>query len=105
MKGSKAIPATVQRFLAKRAARYPAIKRMILYGSRARGDAKTRSDFDLAVIAPRMPAAAWSRFALEVEEEIPTLCGVDILLLNKQTSRPLRTRIKAEGVTIYECAA
>lgn len=40
--------------LAGRLARYPAVERVWLFGSRARGDKFERSDIDLAVEAPRM---------------------------------------------------
>jgi predicted nucleotidyltransferase len=102
---SQPVPAKVRSFLSECASRYPAIERMLVFGSRARGDARERSDFDLAVEAPAMDRSDWSRFALDVEEDIPTLCGVDLLLLNDTLAAPLRTRIKEEGIVIYERAA
>jgi predicted nucleotidyltransferase len=100
----KHVPARIKSFLSERASCYPAIGRLLVFGSRARGDARERSDFDLAVVAPGMPRSAWSRFALDVEDDIPTLCGVDLLLLDDTISLPLRTRIQDEGVVIYERA-
>lgn len=105
MKDLRFVPATIRGFVAGCAARYPDVERILLYGSRARGDAGERSDFDLAVVAPGMTHAAWSRFALEMEEELPTLCGVDLLRLDEKTARDLRARITREGVVLYERAA
>jgi predicted nucleotidyltransferase len=102
---TKHVPAKLKSFLADRASRYPTIQRVLVFGSRARGDARERADFDLAVVAPGMNRSTWSRFALEVEDDIPTLCGIDLLLLNDRISRPLRTRIEEEGIVIYERAA
>lgn len=105
MQTSRHLPERVQRFMAEKALQYPVIEKVLIFGSRARGDARERSDFDLAVIAPGMKQSTWSRFALEVGEDIPTLCGVDLLLLNDTISRPMRARIEEEGVIIYERAA
>jgi predicted nucleotidyltransferase len=105
MKEPKLVPPKIQHFLAEHAARYPAIERVLVFGSRARGDARERSDFDLAVEAPLMDRSDWTRFALDVEDDIPTLCGVDLLLINDSVAAPLRTRIKEEGIVIYERAA
>ena len=105
MKDSVHFPERTKRFLSKKASQYPAIEKVLVFGSRARGDAGERSDFDLAVVAPGMPHSTWSRFALEVEEDIPTLCGIDLVLLNDNIARTLRTRIEEEGVVIYERAA
>ena len=105
MKDTALIPEKIQNFVAVRAAQYPEIEKVFIFGSRARGDARERSDFDLAVDAPKMDRSGWSRFALEFEEDIPTLCGVDLLLINDTLAAPLRERIKEEGIVIYERAA
>jgi predicted nucleotidyltransferase len=98
-------PSAVQAFVARCAGRYPEIQTIFLFGSRARGDAKPRSDFDLAVVAPGMPRSHWSRFAVEMQEDIPTLCELDLVLLDDTLATPLRTRIQEESVVIYERAA
>jgi predicted nucleotidyltransferase len=105
MKASEHFPEPIRHFLAKKASQYPAVKKVLVFGSRARGDARQRSDFDLAVLAPGMEHATWSRFALDIEDGIPTLCGVDLVLLDDRVAAPLRARIEKEGVIIYERAA
>jgi len=105
MASSTPVPARIKSFLAERAARYPAIERVLVFGSRARGDARERSDFDLAVVAPGMDPSDWSRFAVEFDEDVPTLCGIDLLLLNDSIGEQLRTKIAREGVVIYDRAA
>jgi len=86
------------------ALRYPAVERVILFGSRARGDAGDRSDFDLAVITSKMTQTQWSQFAIEVEERLPTLCGVDLVKLSKTTPAPLRKQIQQQGIVLYDAA-
>lgn len=79
----------------------PEIHRVILFGSRARKDAEARSDFDVAVDAPTMTDAQWSRLALELREKIPTLCGLDLVRLNSDLSSELKNKIRMEGIEIY----
>lgn len=98
-------PTSVQRFIVLCARSYPAIQKVFLFGSRARGDATERSDFDLAIEAPGITHAQWSRFALEVKECLPSLCSIDLLLLNDRTSPELRQRVKEEGIVFYDQAA
>lgn|ERR1035437_1626143 len=101
----KQVPAKIRSFLAEKASQYPAIEKVLVFGSRARGDARERSDFDLAVVAPGIDRSDWSRFALEFDEGVPTLCGVDLLLLNDSIGEALRTKIAQEGIVIYDRAA
>src|SRR5438309_6644168 len=44
------MPQKVRSFVTRSASRYPQIERVLPFGSRARGDARERSDFDLAVM-------------------------------------------------------
>jgi predicted nucleotidyltransferase len=61
--------------LARRLARHPAVERVWLFGSRARGDHFERSDIDLAIEAPSMDDSDWMRIKLEFEDEAPTPCS------------------------------
>lgn len=77
------------------------MNRVILFGSRARNDTGARSDFDVAVDAPAMTEAEWARFAIELREKIPTLCGLDLVRLSPVLSAELQEKIRKEGVEIY----
>lgn len=70
--------------------------RIIIYGSRARGDHDERSDIDIAVDHPRTKRL----FLQEAEQEIPTLLRIDIVDLD-EASEALRREIAKEGVVIY----
>ena len=71
------------------------VKKLILFGSRARGDYKERSDIDLAFYGGNS-----SQFILAVDEE--TLLQFDVLDLDKPIQAELLDSIKREGMVIYE---
>lgn len=73
-------------------------RRMTLFGSRARGDNRERSDIDLAVWGLEGQAAGRLRLALE---ELPTLLQFDLVCVDANTDPALLGQIEKEGVTIY----
>lgn len=73
------------------------VQKVILFGSRARGDFKTKSDIDLAV-----QGGDFIRFMLDVNEETSTLLKFDIVNLDEEIQNELRESIKKEGKIIYE---
>jgi len=73
------------------------LKKVILFGSRARGDYHRTSDIDLAVSGGNIP-----RFALDVEEETSTLLKFDIVNLDATVQPELRKSIEQEGKVLYE---
>ena len=74
--------------------------RILLFGSRARGDAGIHSDFDLAFQGVT-DNPAWHRFAAEMAFDAPTLYGLDVL--RYETVPPeLKASIDLEGVVLYE---
>jgi predicted nucleotidyltransferase len=74
--------------------------RILLFGSRARGDAKPRSDFDLAFQGVQ-DDSAWTRFASEMCTDAPTLYGLDIVRY-EHIPPELRANIDKDGVVLYE---
>ena len=76
--------------------------KLILFGSRARGDASERSDFDIAVVGSHITHAKWAQTVVTIKENIPTLCGIDLILMNDTTPHDLAKRIEREGKIIYE---
>ncbi len=73
------------------------LDKVILFGSRARGDYKLRSDIDLAISGGNCV-----RFALEVEENTSTLLFFDIVNLDGVVQKELLESIQKEGVSVYE---
>lgn len=74
--------------------------RILLFGSRARGDARIHSDFDLAFQGVA-DSAAWHRFAAEMAFDAPTLHGLDVVRYEAVRSE-LQASIDREGVVLYE---
>lgn len=73
------------------------IDKVILFGSRARGDYHRTSDIDLATMGGNH-----TRFSLDVDEETSTLLKFDIVNLDGPVYEELRKSIEEEGVVIYE---
>ena len=73
------------------------VDRVILFGSRARGDFRRTSDIDLAV-----SGGDFNRFALDVDEETSTLLEYDIVNLDTEMQDELRESIEKEGRVLYE---
>ena len=67
-----------------------------LFGSRARGDYRERSDIDLAV-----SGGDFDRFALDVDEETSTLLMFDIVNLDGAVQPELLENIRREGKQLY----
>lgn len=73
------------------------VNKVILFGSRARGDFKRTSDIDLAAEGGDI-----TRFSLDVNEETSTLLEYDIVDLGRDIEQELRDSIRREGKVIYE---
>ena len=73
------------------------VQKVVLFGSRARGDFKERSDIDLAVSGGDIVA-----FTFAVEEETPTLLMFDVVNLDKEVQPELLASIEKEGAVLYE---
>lgn len=77
------------------------IQKVILFGSRARGDNSTVSDYDIAVFGKDMSERVKTVFYLEVED-IDTLKKIDIVFIDDKVSPILLGKIADEGIVVYE---
>ena len=73
------------------------LEKVILFGSRARGDFQRASDIDLAVSGGDI-----AMFAIDVEEETSTLLQFDVIDLDKDLQDNLLKSIREEGILLYE---
>ena len=73
------------------------LQKVILFGSRARGDFRRASDIDLAVSGGNV-----AMFAVDVEEETSTLLQFDVVNLDLDLQEKLLESIKKEGMVLYE---
>ena len=74
-----------------------AIEKVILFGSRARGDYHRASDIDLAVCGGDVIS-----FSLDVEENTTTLLTYDVVDINKNCRTKILESIEKEGKVLYE---
>lgn len=73
------------------------VKKVILFGSRARGTNSERSDIDLAISGGNA-----LDFYFDVEEKTHTLLMFDVVELDRGISEELQTEINRDGVILYE---
>ncbi len=85
------------RQIAKIGRQYGAAK-VVLYGSRARGDNRQRSDIDLAVYGIE-DRAQQALFAQAIED-LPTLLDFDLVFVRRDTDPKLLQNIEKDGVSL-----
>lgn len=73
------------------------IRKVVLFGSRARGDNGSRSDIDLAVVGGNV-----TRFRLDIDDEVRTLLMFDVVNLDGPVQPVLLESIGREGIVLYE---
>ncbi len=73
------------------------VRKLVLFGSRARGDYRERSDIDLAVYDGNC-----ARFSLDVDDETYTLLSYDVVNMSRPVDDELRESIEREGIVLYE---
>ncbi len=73
------------------------IEKVILFGSRARGDYKRTSDIDLAIWGGNA-----ARFRADIDEEVSTLLSFDVVDMAGSVQEALAEAIKREGKVLYE---
>jgi predicted nucleotidyltransferase len=78
------------------------VRAVILFGSRARGDARPKSDYDLAFDFNKdQYARNWGAFCIEAQENAPTLLPMDLVNMN-EISKEFADKIHQEGIVVYK---
>ena len=80
-------------------ARKHSVQKVILFGSRARGDNTERSDIDIAVYGGDFDAFYW-----DIKEKVHSLLMFDVVEMDNSVSKDLIGEIQKDGVIIYEKA-
>lgn len=81
-------------------ARYQKIEKVLVFGSRAKGSARSVSDIDLAVFAPAMSAQEFTQMWSDLDN-LPLVFKLDILHWDTLANAALKQKILAEGKSIY----
>lgn len=81
-------------------ARFPCVREVRVFGSRAAGHARRASDLDLAISAPHASATEWTALT-EALDEAPIIYEFDLVRPEQTTNARLFERIIREGVPIY----
>lgn len=80
----------------------PFVDAIYLFGSRARGDHRERSDIDLAILCPNANEGDWLSI-LKVIDDADTLLPIDCIRLDQESQNsPLRLQIEKDKKLIYE---
>ena len=74
-----------------------AVMKVILFGSRARGDNMERSDIDIAVSGGDFDSFYW-----DIKENINSLLMFDVINVDDKISQDLRKEIERDGIIIYD---
>lgn len=72
------------------------LSRVVLFGSRARGTNRERSDVDLAVTGKNV-----ADFQFMLEDEADSLLSFDVVDMGSIVSQKLKQNIEREGVCLY----
>ena len=80
-----------------RFAKKSGIRKIILFGSRAKGTNTKRSDIDIAVYGGDFDSFYW-----DVKENANSLLMFDIVNADEKISQELREEIEKDGVILYE---
>ena len=80
--------------------RFPTVREVRLFGSRATGQARRASDLDLAVYAPDATPSEWADIC-DALENAPLIYELDLVRPEQITSERLKQKIAREGVTVY----
>lgn len=79
--------------------RYKKVEKVVLFGSRARGDNSERSDIDLCLFGD-ISHGEYAEIYMDIEE-INTYLSFDILNFNELKKEELIKNILREGIEIY----
>jgi predicted nucleotidyltransferase len=80
--------------------RFPCVREVRLFGSRATGHARRASDIDLAISAPDATTDEWLEFT-DALDEAPIIYEFDVVRTERVHNPRLIEKIAREGVPIY----
>ena len=79
--------------------KFPSVKSVRVFGSRATGHARRTSDIDLAIEAPGMSDREWATLG-EAIESAPLIYFIDAVRMDALSDGPLLAAIRRDGVPL-----
>lgn len=76
-------------------------KKLVLFGSRARGTHRENSDVDLCIFGRSCTEETWNRLLISIQDDPYTLLKIDLVEFEK-LSEIYQNEIMKDGVTLYE---
>ncbi len=83
--------------------RHQNIERVLIFGSRSKGNFRSGSDIDLAVIGKGIDYRQILNILCEIED-LDLLYSVDLINYNEKTGTPIGNHIDRVGQVFYEAA-
>ena len=80
--------------------KYPNIRKVILFGSRAKGTYSEGSDIDLAIVGENISFNQWLDLNIQIED-LGLLYKVDLIDYNKVCDTPIGEHIRRVGKEFY----
>lgn len=77
------------------------IEKILLFGSRARGDYNRSSDMDLAIFTKKSTHTQQNLIEQDINE-MSTPLKIDVVFMDRLTKEKLISNIRKDGVVIYE---
>jgi len=90
------LPETISNKIISVLSAEPSVKQAIVFGSRARGDARDNSDIDLALMGCQIPLSLNTKL-----RESIGLYSIDIVRIDELDNEDLMASIKRDGIVIY----
>ena len=81
--------------------KHPSIEKVILYGSRAKGNYRNGSDIDLVLVGNELDLTQLFKIELELDD-IMLPYKIDLALLHQIENKELIEHINRRGVVFYE---
>lgn len=81
--------------------KYPQIKKVVVYGSRAKGNFREGSDIDLTIIEEEIPSSVLLKLVNDFDDSLLPI-KVDISIFSKLTNQDLIDHIKRVGQVFYK---
>ena len=78
------------------------VEKVVLFGSRANGTFRPKSDIDIGIFCPSADTYQWNE-VLNIVEDADTLLSIDCVNLNDlPLNSALKNNIEGNGIVIYE---